>query len=225
MKKILKIKFAFLIHKILFFVRALNQYAQNEIMIRQELLSNDLGNFEAEKSKKILDGNVEVGRWTIVGKNSRVYTWTENEKVIIGKFCSIAPEVIIFGGGEHGHRERISNFHFRATISKISPNPDTQTRGIVKIGNDVWIGTRALIMSGVEIGDGSVIGMGAVVNKNIPPYAIVVGNPARIVDYRFKPEIIEKLIKIKWWNWPDTIIKERLSDFYNDIDIFVNKYL
>ena len=92
------------------------------------------------------------------------------------------------------------------------------------IGNDVWIGTNVLIKTGVTIGNGAVVGMGSVVTKDIPPYAIVAGNPAKIIRYRFSEEQIKALLEIKWWDWPLEVIKERKDDFNDDIDEFIKKY-
>lgn len=86
----------------------------------------------------------------------------------------------------------------------------------VIIGNDVWIGSHALILGGVKIGDGAVIGAGAVVTKDVPPYAVVGGVPARIIKYRFSQEIIDKLLEIKWWNLPENILKENIKLFQTD---------
>ena len=86
------------------------------------------------------------------------------------------------------------------------------TRGDITIGNDVWIGRGATVLSGVTVADGAVIGAGAVVAKDVPPYAIVVGNPARVVRYRFSDEVIEALLRIRWWEWPDAVIEQRVSE-------------
>ena len=94
----------------------------------------------------------------------------------------------------------LSIFCFFKEAKDISGHP--HTKGNVIIGNDVWIGYGAKILSGVSIGDGAVVGAGAVVAKNIPPYAVVVGNPAKIIKFRFKPEDVEILLGIQWWNWP-----------------------
>lgn len=93
----------------------------------------------------------------------------------------------------------------------------------VLIGNDVWIGTHCLIKGDIKIGDGAVIAMGAVVTKDVPPYAVVGGVPAKIIKYRFSEEIIKKLLDIKWWDWPLEVVKERRDDFAN-IEEFVKKY-
>ena len=84
-------------------------------------------------------------------------------------------------------------------------------KGDILIGNDVWIGYEAVILSGVTIGDGAIIGTRAVVTKDVPPYTIVGGVPARPLRKRFTEEVIEKLLKICWWNWPDHKVKEHLD--------------
>ena len=95
----------------------------------------------------------------------------------------------------------------------------------VLIGNDVWIGLNAIILSGVQIGNGAVIGAGSVVVKNVPAYSIVAGNPAKVIGSRFSIEIIAKLEKIKWWNWPhDRVIKALPQLLSNSIDEFISEY-
>ena len=78
-------------------------------------------------------------------------------------------------------------------------------------------------MDGITIGDGAIVGAMSVVAKDVPPYAVVVGNPAKIVHYRYSEDVIAKLLKIKWWDWSESLIKERMEDF-KDVDIFVSKY-
>ena len=93
----------------------------------------------------------------------------------------------------------------------------------MRIGNDVWIGANAFIGSGVTIHDGAVIGAHAVVVKDVPPYAVCVGNPGRVVKYRFEPEIITALLKLRWWDWPDEKIDRFLPLILSpDIVAFLN---
>ena len=94
----------------------------------------------------------------------------------------------------------------------------------VTIGSDVWIGTRAMIMSGVTIHDGAVVAAGAVVTRDVPPYAIVGGVPARLIRFRFDQPVIDALLAIAWWEWPDKLMRERLSSFYGDVQSFIAAY-
>lgn len=98
-------------------------------------------------------------------------------------------------------------------------------KGNIIIQNDVWIGAKSTIMSGVKISNGSVVGAGSVVTKDVPPYAIVAGNPAKVVKYRFTEEQIEKLLSIAWWNWDEQKIKDNAMDMWCDnINDFINKF-
>ena len=138
----------------------------------------------------------------------------------IGKFCSIAGNCII-GIGNHtlDYISSSSIFTERRNGTRISwVNQDINAANYrkVMVGNDVWIGTRAIIMGGVTIGDGAVIGAGAVVTKDVPPYAIVGGVPAKIIRYRFSEDIIDALKKIEWWDLPETILKGNINLFQSD---------
>lgn len=161
-----------------------------------------------------------IGDYSYVGRGARVI------HADVGKYCSIAGDVKL-GMGNH-------------TIDKLSTSPiftecHNATRHQwtkhqidnpykrVKVGNDVWIGTEAKIMGGVTIGDGAVVGAGAIVTKDVPPYAIVVGVPARIIRYRFSEEIIMKLEEWKWWNLPESVLKNNITLFQSSqSDYFIN---
>lgn len=104
-------------------------------------------------------------------------------------------------------------------------NSEIRDNRPVVIGNDVWIGAYANILPGVTIGDGAVIASGAVVTKDVPPYAVVGGVPARIIKYRFAPDIIEKLLEIKWWEWSDTMISNNRELFYNPEEFIESLYM
>ncbi|KAA3599454.1 CatB-related O-acetyltransferase [Stenotrophomonas maltophilia] len=153
------------------------------------------------------DPRIQVGRFTYGNPNFRI--WAEHESIIIGAFCSIADEVAIFGGGEH-NAQWVTTFPLRIALGHPDAHADGHpaTRGPTRIGNDVWIGHGATIMSGVTVGNGAIIGARAVVAKDVPPFAVVVGNPARIVRYRFTDAQIQALQQIQWWNWPLEKISE-----------------
>jgi chloramphenicol O-acetyltransferase type B len=151
-----------------------------------------------------------------------IHSWGEGSTLEIGAFTSIASGVQIFLGGEH-RIDWVTTFPFNFLWNEgkgITGHP--KTKGDVLIGNDVWIATEAIIMSGVTIGDGVVIGARAVVTKNVPPYAIVAGNPAKVVKNRFDDKTIQQLLDVKWWNWSDAKIKAALPLLLNDeIDEFL----
>ena len=144
--------------------------------------------------------NSIIGNYTYIAENSTISNTT------IGKFCSIGPNLIA-GWGIHPtkgisthpmfYSTRKQNGMTLSTINKIDEILP------IYIGNDVFIGLNVIILDGVKIGDGAVIGAGAVVSKNIPPYAIAVGCPIKIKSYRFNEVIIDKLLKIKWWEFKE----------------------
>lgn len=168
--------------------------------------------------------SIEKGKGTY--GSPHVMSWGEGTKVKIGKFCSIARGVTIFLGGDH-RTDWVTTYPFSVTRPNIAGHitGHPRTKGDVIIGNDVWIGSNASILSGVTIGDGAVIGAHAVVAKNVPPYAIVVGNPAKIIRFRFDQETIDKLIAIAWWDWPDEKINGAVDLLLStDIAGFINHY-
>lgn len=147
-------------------------------------------------------------------------------KLSIGKFCSISNNVQIVFGGQH-HYNHISQYAFNPQVQKLFPDfiyADKPSKPVI-IGNDVWIGRNVTILQGVNIGDGAVLGTNTVVAKDVPPYAIVVGNPARIIKYRFKEHEIESLRRIAWWDWPLDKIQSEIKLIMSDnIEGFIRKY-
>ena len=144
----------------------------------------------------------------------------------IGNFCSISKRVTIWLGGNH-RIEWISTSPLNHFLGYENSHKFDQisTKGSVIIENDVWIGADAVILSGVNIGDGAVIGARAVVSKSIPPYGIAVGNPAKTVKKRFTDEQINSLLKIQWWNWDDEKIKVNIPYILNNnIEEFIKKF-
>lgn len=129
----------------------------------------------------------------------------------LGKFCSIARNVDI-GGFDHDYTKvtTMPSYRLKQLFSNEKPKVGIED-GYCIIGNDVWIAAGAQILHKVSIGDGAVIGAGSVVTKDVPPYAIVVGVPAKIIKFRCKEDLIDRLLKIKWWDWPKSVIQDNLD--------------
>jgi acetyltransferase-like isoleucine patch superfamily enzyme len=178
------------------------------------------------QSSATIQGNITIGDHTYIDNThgtTKILCFKESDTVIIGKFCSIASNVRIFGGGEH-NTTLISTYPFKKFFQNYDIDPNVISKGPTIIGNDVWVGMNSMILSGVLIGDGAVIGAGSVVTKYVPPYAIVAGNPAKIIRYRFIENQIEKLSKIQWWNWSLEKINANIDGFYDKPETFINKF-
>lgn len=135
--------------------------------------------------------------------------------VRIGKFCSIARGVNV---QEFNHAtDRPTTYYIEQNIFNKPQNTDIQSSGSIEIGNDVWIGAQCVILSGAKIGDGAIIAANSVVNGVIPAYAIAGGSPARIIKYRFEESIVDRLIKLEWWNWSLARIKQNESFFTSPV--------
>lgn len=148
----------------------------------------------------------------------------EMNEIVIGKFCSIAKGVIFDSGFNH-RTDFISTFPFK-TILDCNVENNVRCNGDIIIGNDVWIAENVTIMSGIKIGNGAVIGNGSIVTKDVNPYTIVAGNPAKYIKQRFSFSQIIALELIEWWNWDIQKIKDN-AHYLNggDIEEFINLYL
>ena len=146
-------------------------------------------------------------------------------KVIIGNFCSLAEDIEFIPGGRH-QIDRVTTFPIRRVLGLSGfEQDDCKSPNDVLVGNDVWICRGVKIIGDITIGDGAVLAAYSVVNKDVPPYAIVAGNPAVVKKFRFSQDIIESLINIAWWNWPIEQVIERVDDLMSaDIEKFINKY-
>lgn len=182
--------------------------------------------------KNVIRGeNIEVGDYTIYNdfahdpqefeRNNVLYHYPVNgDKLKIGKFCSIACGAkFLFTSANHAMRP-LSTYTFPIffeewglDVSEIRSAWDN--KGDIVVGNDVWIGYEAVILSGVTIGDGAIVGARAVVTRDVPPYTIVGGVPAKSIRKRFDDETIEKLLRLRWWDWDERAISRGLSAIRN----------
>ena len=175
----------------------------------------------------VSDPLIEIGDYTMYNdfvnnpldfqRSNVLYHYPINkDRLIIGKFCSIACGAkFIFTSANHALNS-LSTYPFPIFFEEWGLDSANITsawdnKGDIVIGNEVWIGYEAVIMQGVTIGDGAIIGTRAVVTKDVPPYSVVGGVPAKTIKKRFPDEIISKLEEIQWWNWPDEKIKNSLA--------------
>lgn len=185
--------------------------------------------------KNIIDqDNIIIGDYTYYDDLNDVNNFIKNvkyhfdftgDKLIVGKFCMIASGAGFIMNGANHLTDAITSYPFaifghdwsNAMDGKSYPN-----RGDTIIGNDVWIGHKATIMAGVNIGDGAVIGAHSLIVKDVPPYSIVGGNPGQIIKKRFSDQKIESLLNIKWWDWPLEKITKHVSDLTSSDFSFLN---
>lgn len=181
----------------------------------------------------------QIGGWTSIGARTRMnessfgdYSYCVDEVVInyaeIGKFCSIASHVCINPVNHPMWRVTQHHMTYRRASYGLADTDDEaffnwRRSNRVTIGHDVWIGHGAFVMSGVTVGTGAVIGSGAIVTKDVEPYTIVVGVPARPVRERFPRDVASRLLESAWWDWPRETLEARFEEL-NDVDLFLQKY-
>lgn len=180
----------------------------------------------------ITRGSISVGDYTMYNdtvhdprdfeKNNVLYHYPVNrDRLIIGRFCSIACGAkFLFTSANHAMRS-LSTYPFPIFfeewgLDRTRVADAWDNKGDIVVGSDVWIGYEAVVLSGVTIGDGAIIGARAVVTRDVPPYAIVGGVPARLIRKRFDDKTIETLLRLKWWNWPSEKIARHIAAIQND---------
>lgn len=156
---------------------------------------------------------VRVGKYTYGGIEA--FTFSDKEIVTIGNFCSIAPNVQFILSADH-NINTISSFPFK--VKCLGYDFEAVSKGNIVIDDDVWIGNSAIVLSGVHIGQGAVIAAGAVVSKDVPPYAVVGGVPARVIKYRFSNELIQELLKVDFNKLGEDMIKMHIDDLYREFN-------
>lgn len=167
--------------------------------------------------------NTVLGDFSYTGSNCIL------QNAVVGKFSNIAAQVRIGATDHPMERPTLHHFTYRRVMYGFDTKDDEEffRKRVSRkafIGHDTWIGHGALIKPEVTVGNGAVIGQGSVVTKDIPPFAIAVGVPAKVIGYRFGDKTIQKLEEIKWWDWSREKIKENFNDFLGDIESFVEKH-
>lgn len=147
-------------------------------------------------------GRIDVGNRTYWFGDSVLSAWKQSDSIAIGAYCSIASGALVMAGGNH-LVEAISTYPFTMIENWREWNAEPQPGQKVTIGNDVWIGSRAMVIGDVTVGDGAIVGAGAVVVRDVAPYSVVVGVPARVVRERFTAEEVAVLDRLAWWTWPE----------------------
>ena len=157
-----------------------------------------------------LQGDIEIGAWTNLNKDIEMVG-----EISVGKFCALAREVIF---QQKDHQTSKPGMQMRFYNVVLDSKLEHTTKGPIDIGNDVWIGTRTLVLSGVTIGDGAVVGAGSIVTSDVEPYSVVAGVPAEHKSWRFPEEIRDKLLEVKWWDQPIDVLKINKKFFDEKIE-------
>ncbi len=174
---------------------------------------------------------LHIDRGTYYDRTINIITWSDEYHVNVGKYTSIGRDCNFFLHSNHRPDWVTTSSQLWGPVTNEIAELHMKIghpscKGNINIGNDVWVGAKSTIMSGVKIGDGSIIGAGTTVTKDVPPYSIVVGNPGKIVKYRFDENQIEKLLKISWWDWTEDRIKTEAMNMWSDkIDEFIERHL
>jgi acetyltransferase-like isoleucine patch superfamily enzyme len=171
-----------------------------------------------------LPPGVNIGRHTYGYDEATFRIFMPGARIDVGAFCSIGPDVRVLAGSEHV-TTRASTFPFEALLFDPQGGNAGEAidKGVTTIGNDVWVGLGATVLSGVVVGDGAVIGAGAVISKAVAPYAVVAGNPAQVIRFRFDAKTRRRLLSLRWWDWTDDEVRALRHSFKADVEAFLNE--
>ncbi|THB65690.1 MAG: chloramphenicol acetyltransferase [Spirochaetaceae bacterium] len=187
-----------------------------------QIINSDFGKY-CEVGEYNVFENVSLGSYSYTGP------WCIIQNTQVGLFSNIAAMVRIGPTDHPMTRPTQHHFTYRRRMFGMSAEDDGdffnhRRQRVTKIGHDTWIGHGAIILPEIIVGHGSVIGAGAVVTKDVPEYAIVVGNPAKVIRYRFSDDVINGLLSIAWWNWSHQQLIDALDDFCGSAEDFISKY-
>ena len=187
--------------------KTINTEIDDNVTIGQDsfIINSKIGQHVQINRRNIID-NTTIGRYSYTGANSIL------KSTVIGSFCSISWNVSITGN-KHEYKQLSTHPFWQLPSFGIVDENVPHKIDIIHLGNDVWVAANACIMPGVTIGDGAVIGAGSVVTKDVPPYAVMVGNPAQVLKKRFCDDWIERLLRIKWWDFPEKELKNNIMIF------------
>lgn len=165
-----------------------------------------------------------MGRYTYSVDGRNVFGSSPDARLDIGSFCSIATGVVFMCSGQHLVDSPTSFPIHQFVLRRPNPTRNGGRPSGIEVGNDVWIGRNAIILPGVKVHHGAVIGAGAIVTKDVAPYAIVSGVPAKVRRYRFSDNIIGQLIAIRWWDWDDEKIEREADALTGPIEAFAERH-
>ena len=217
MIKIIKKRLYFLFFSIYKYFK----YPKTRIETNFVLPGVEIGEGTIVRSGCKIQKNVKIGSYTFINENTQIDTNCES----IGNYCSISHGVKIGMGSHPLHFVSTSTIFYEPYRGYVKDQKydEFEDKGYTIVGNDVLIGANAIILAGVNVGDGAVIGAGSVATKDVPPYAIVAGNPAKVIKYRFNNEQIDKLLKIKWWDIDIKILSKKI-DAMTNVEKFIKEF-
>jgi virginiamycin A acetyltransferase len=205
---------------VLLLPRLIDNYIMGDVLYIKELHIRMI-TYSDSKIMSLLTGNKSY-----IGRNWEVKCWGSMEQsestVSIGNYTSIGNNLVCFVDGNH-RMDYATTYPFHERGISSSAPKSTWGRGAPKIGHDVWIGDDVTIMSGVTVGNGAVIGTKSVVTKNVPAYAVVAGNPAKICRFRFTDEMCKRLDASGWWDLPNEFVTEHLAPVSDDVDEWMKR--
>ncbi len=203
-------------------IDAVQDSAHPHIHPTAQVIDSHLGDWTEVAADCVIEASA-LGAYSYVMQGSDIHD------ACLGRFCSVAARVRINPGNHPLWRVALHHFSYRSEKYGFGADDDTffawRHEHAVRLGHDVWVGHAATVLPGVSVGTGAAIGAGAVVTRDVEPFAVVAGNPARVLRKRFPDDVIEDLLEIAWWEWPHTRISEALSDF-RDLEArdFVARY-